>query len=263
MIISMSLKRNKQLIAQFKIKFNHDLTLKDSYFISNNKVLKKQDSKSLSVFFEAYIGDNEDLNKKELFENGWLPDFFENELKWFPCRSTRFKILNKKKEDNYYYNLLKKNNYTFKVIENEEMNLFFESIQETYVNFCKIKNFSTVCDLKQLINNNKNIICFLILNENNDVFAFDFCYFNNEILYSIIVGSNYNNPKFQFLKMIRSEQYSFCLNNKIDYHYYGEGYELSTIYKSNITGFEWWTGSEWSTNKERYNELCEKDESFF
>jgi hypothetical protein len=247
------------LITQFKINFNHNITLSDSYLIKNNKFLKKQSIKSLNVFFEAYINDNEHINKKELFENGWLPDFFENELKWYPCRSTRFKIANKTKEDNYYYNLLKKNNYIFKIIEKNEIEIYFESIEKNYLEFCKFKNFTTISNLKDILIH-KNIICFLILNENNEVFAFDFCYFNDNILYSIIVGCNYNYPKLQFSKMIRSEQFLFCLNNKIDYHYYGEGYEESTLYKSRITGFEWWTGTEWTTDTKIYNELCIKDE---
>lgn len=244
---------------QLKINFNHNITLRDSYYISNDKILKKQNFKSLSVFFEAYIKDEDVLNKKELFENGWLPDFFEDEIIWQPCRSTRFNLLKRKKEDNYYYNLLKKNNYTFKIINLDEIDIYFSSIEKNYLAFCNFKNFTTVCDLKQIIKN-KNIICFLILNENNEIFAFDFCYFDNQILYSIIVSSNYDNPKFQFLKMIRSEQYVFCLEKKINYHYYGEGYELSTLYKNNISGFEWWTGSEWSTDKEKYKKLCQEDE---
>lgn len=43
--------------------------------------------------------------------------------------------------------------------------------------------------------------------------------------------------------------------------YIGQGYEESSIYKANIPGFEWWTGSEWSINKEQYINLCKRDSS--
>ena len=43
--------------------------------------------------------------------------------------------------------------------------------------------------------------------------------------------------------------------------YLGSGYERSSIYKSTYKGFEWWTGTEWSTNKKRYVQLCERDSS--
>ena len=41
--------------------------------------------------------------------------------------------------------------------------------------------------------------------------------------------------------------------------YLGSGYETSSIYKSQFKGFEWWTGTEWSTDKKRYVQLCERD----
>ena len=41
--------------------------------------------------------------------------------------------------------------------------------------------------------------------------------------------------------------------------YLGSGYERGSIYKSQFAGFRWWTGTEWSTNKKRYVQLCERD----
>mgnify|MGYP003339328987 FL=1 len=41
--------------------------------------------------------------------------------------------------------------------------------------------------------------------------------------------------------------------------YIGSGYGESNKYKSLIDGFEWWTGSEWSTDRKLYLELCERD----
>jgi hypothetical protein len=33
------------------------------------------------------------------------------------------------------------------------------------------------------------------------------------------------------------------------------------LYKSDFYGFEWWTGTEWSTDKELYKKLCLRDET--
>ena len=41
--------------------------------------------------------------------------------------------------------------------------------------------------------------------------------------------------------------------------YLGSGYERSSIYKSTYKGFQWWTGTQWSTNKKQYVQLCERD----
>ena len=48
-------------------------------------------------------------------------------------------------------------------------------------------------------------------------------------------------------------------NNYVRYFYMGSGYENSSEYKANYKGFEWWTGTEWSTNKKQYRRLCRRD----
>ena len=48
-------------------------------------------------------------------------------------------------------------------------------------------------------------------------------------------------------------------NNYVAYFYMGSGYETSSEYKANYRGFEWWTGTEWSTNKRQYRRLCKRD----
>ena len=39
----------------------------------------------------------------------------------------------------------------------------------------------------------------------------------------------------------------------------GAGYEISSQYKSKWNGFEWWTGTKWSTSKKLYQKLCRSD----
>jgi hypothetical protein len=43
------------------------------------------------------------------------------------------------------------------------------------------------------------------------------------------------------------------------YLYLGPGYEKSSIYKSAIPGFQWWTGQKWSKNVEQYRQACTRD----
>ena len=45
----------------------------------------------------------------------------------------------------------------------------------------------------------------------------------------------------------------------VRYFYMGSGYELSSEYKANYRGFEWWTGTEWSRDKKKYRSLCRRD----
>ena len=44
-----------------------------------------------------------------------------------------------------------------------------------------------------------------------------------------------------------------------EFLYLGPGYEACSKYKSQLKGFQWWTGSEWSTDSEAYCWLCERE----
>ena len=44
-----------------------------------------------------------------------------------------------------------------------------------------------------------------------------------------------------------------------EYLYLGPGYETCSKYKSQIQGFQWWTGSEWSSDRDAYCWLCERE----
>ena len=52
---------------------------------------------------------------------------------------------------------------------------------------------------------------------------------------------------------------SWARDNYVRYFYMGSGYEESSEYKANYSGFEWWTGTHWSTNKKQYKRLCRRD----
>ena len=55
--------------------------------------------------------------------------------------------------------------------------------------------------------------------------------------------------------------HEFYLANQkgYDYVYTGPGYEKSSIYKADLKGFEWWTGNEWSTDRNKFIKLCKRD----
>ena len=52
---------------------------------------------------------------------------------------------------------------------------------------------------------------------------------------------------------------SWAQDHYVRYFYMGSGYENSSEYKANYRGFEWWTGTEWSTNKKQYRRLCRRE----
>tara|TARA_B100000029_G_scaffold252441_1_gene249346 strand:- start:4490 stop:5341 length:852 start_codon:yes stop_codon:yes gene_type:complete len=52
---------------------------------------------------------------------------------------------------------------------------------------------------------------------------------------------------------------TWAAESRIPYYYLGSGYEQSSEYKASWQGFQWWTGTEWSTNKSQYRRLCNRD----
>jgi hypothetical protein len=52
---------------------------------------------------------------------------------------------------------------------------------------------------------------------------------------------------------------AWAKEHRAGYYYMGSGYETSSEYKSKWDGFEWWTGTKWSTSKSLYKRLCRSD----
>ena len=53
----------------------------------------------------------------------------------------------------------------------------------------------------------------------------------------------------------------WAADHMIPHYYMGSGYENSSEYKASWRGFEWWTGTQWTTNKKQYRRLCKRDSS--
>ena len=70
---------------------------------------------------------------------------------------------------------------------------------------------------------------------------------------------DYSNPASHLgLHSLRHE-IAWAKESSYEYFYMGAGYEKNSIYKSDIDGFEWWTGREWSSDKDEYIYLCKRD----
>ena len=41
--------------------------------------------------------------------------------------------------------------------------------------------------------------------------------------------------------------------------YMGSGYENGSLYKAHWSGFEWWSGTQWSDSKRKFIKLCKND----
>lgn len=71
---------------------------------------------------------------------------------------------------------------------------------------------------------------------------------------------DYEDPELSLGKV--AQMYECELARSLDYThvYILGGYEECCMYKSDYYGFEWWTGKEWSQDKQLFKQLCKRDE---
>ena len=73
---------------------------------------------------------------------------------------------------------------------------------------------------------------------------------------------NYADFKLQLGKYSLWHEVHQASNMKYNWFYLGASYDRSCKWKSSIPGFEWWTGSRWSDDKDAYNSAIQKDIDF-
>jgi hypothetical protein len=72
---------------------------------------------------------------------------------------------------------------------------------------------------------------------------------------------DYAEPRLSIGKKILDYEVAFARKMGLRYLYIGPGYGEGSSYKASFEGFEWWTGSQWSADKDKYTELCRRDSS--
>ena len=72
---------------------------------------------------------------------------------------------------------------------------------------------------------------------------------------------DYADPKLSLGKIAQYCECQVAEDMECTHVYILGGYEKCCLYKSDFYGFEWWTGKQWSQDKELYQQLCYRDES--
>jgi hypothetical protein len=70
---------------------------------------------------------------------------------------------------------------------------------------------------------------------------------------------DYAEPKLRLGYLSQDVEFYLAKQSYCTHVYIGPGYEQACYYKSRLPGFEWWTGEEWSTDKELYRKLIARD----
>ena len=89
--------------------------------------------------------------------------------------------------------------------------------------------------------------------------AFTLLRFHPPALASLQFCWDYEDPFLRLGYLSQEIEFDIASAYGCDYVYIGPGYETTCLYKSRLQGFEWWTGSEWSTDRKLYAKLLERD----
>lgn len=239
--------------------FNHKINLKDSYSVENNKLTKKNYG---GYYFEASIKSSLIDDEDDLLSFGFWPDLFEftgtnnNEVYWRPMRVTRVISKECSLEENTIINRFKKEGYSY--FETSMTEDIIPSLNKVYSKYREIKNFEETIDLSKLLLI-KNLLIFGVNDKFGNPCAYNICIKTNKSICTTIVMQSERN-KFGIGSVLRSYIREKCKKENIEFFYSGDGYESWGIYKANDSkGFQWWTGTEWSSDKNLYISLCEKD----
>ena len=180
------------------------------------------------------------LDEKEALENGWL--FCRT---WYPCRSVRIRI-----SDYVQKNMKYESEYiphTSPAVTNTVSRIY-----EQYLEYKKFdERYNVFTDLGRT--------SWLILKDEGEPIAFTKFNLYGGGIESQFTAWNYHRPKLSIGKSIVDYEVDIARMLGHEYLYIGQGYETGSKYKSDFKGFEWWTGSEWSTDKKEYNRLCARD----
>lgn len=188
------------------------------------------------------ILDTENLLEIEALESGWLI----SDNQWYSCRSVRLSI------DNYIFRNKLPNTITH-YFTTSDLGL----IDKIYEEYKAYKKFDEDYD----IHKDPNRSIWMIVEDEGVPVAFTKFIRYQEGLESQFTCWNYHKPKLQLGKNIIDFEVKYASQLALNHLYIGQGYEKGSIYKADLPGFEWWTGSGWSEDRELYKKLCARDSS--
>jgi len=179
----------------------------------------------------------------QVLEQGWLMTIKNNKVKWYQSRSTRTKL------DSTTYSKLKNSN-----LLNRPYAL--ETLDKIYDKYCTHRHYKKYFEVNEFSDYD---ILFGYYEEHKLTAWSKLRRYSKTSIESVQFVWDYSNPTSHLgLHSLRHE-IAWAKESGYEYFYMGAGYEKNSIYKSDVNGFEWWTGRDWSTDKDEYIYLCKRD----
>lgn len=177
----------------------------------------------------------------EALEKGFSLYIEDNKEHWFMARNTRVQLS---------YHAFRSIELDWEVVD--EQPKVFKKILNAFLQHNNYSNIYAIDEenerFKYILYKDKGKIVAItkLLQYNNNVETYAFIW-------------DYKNPEMRLGEKTLEHELWWAKKEGYHYLYTGAGYEKSSIYKANIPGFQWWTGMEWSSDVEKYTELCKRD----
>jgi len=189
--------------------------------------------------------DLENSREVDALEQGWLI----NDRKWYNSRSVRIdcNLFDKKPKP------LKGYKVTY-VESIEDMS----DVGTVFGMFTARRNLDDIYTIEIDLDRASWV---LVHNDAGDLVAFSKMTTYDGGLETQFTAWDYSEPKASISRHLVT--YEVELAKKMGYYhlYIGSGYGNIGIYKSHFKGFEWWDGKQWSTDIDKYVEVCHRDDS--
>ena len=229
--------------------------------------LGKQEQQDLVICKPMAIVDPDE--EAEAIDRGWLAldhPIMSKEV-FYQSRSTRINL--DKYRPRYKQHTYKGEKIGIKVIDASEM-VKLLSLPHIYKQYMKRKNFGADYNPFGHYHKRDQFMVFYLGTADNIVgFTKQKKYRYQEDMYSTIdtfdskdlagLESVIHANTISISDITLDIEIEWAHTNHVRHFYMGSGYENSSEYKANYRGFEWWTGTEWSTNKKQYRRLCKRD----
>lgn len=180
-----------------------------------------------------------------LLEGGWIPW----DGVWYNIRSVRIDL------DKYKPSKSTRRQHK-KITAHRNLELDEKSLEKMYDSYCSQHGFKRTITIDQLLNNSNENIQFKY---NNDTVAYSLGLSYNDSMVTLQFISDFRVAGMSLGNIAQHYECKYAIAEGKKFVYILGGYETESSYKSNYYGFEWWTGEEWSEDKEHYKSLCERD----
>jgi hypothetical protein len=199
-------------------------------------------SKSQIIYSEPELISVQPHEHDQCLDQGWLATAVNGQARWYQSRSTRvnLSVPNYSQLDNWA--ILNDPDYV--------------ELDALYTKYCQHKHYKKYFEIDQYLPWDSLMGYYV----NGQLSAYTkLRRYSSKSIETVLFVWDYKDPQSHL--GLRSLEHECAWSESLGYKYLylGPGYEKNSIYKSSIPGFEFWTGSYWSSDLDHYIWLCRRD----